>query len=357
MSQRNRGIPAARSHDILPVVDAEALARTVSRLIGARIIILFSEQKNHLKVVAAFGTSIRQLPNDWRVKRDPGSLTDVRVVKDLSRASDLAAHPINSVVPPVKSLLAVWSPDDGEHSYCLLAIDPSRKAATDHVILEGIQNIMASLRDMTFPGPADPRGFAEQSAAEMSGVTADAPTSDAVTRFLLNTLVKQRRLHTRGEADFVSLRRWRSSIKPFQLEALKALKASPSVELIDTAADEICSHATRQLSSNAVKYVVPIPCGSSGGTDCLSVRLARKVAEKLEATYHPVLTPKERVAKGSSHPKKSAALQGYHCDALPDGPYLLIDDVATSGRHLELACRELRAANHPMAAIVWLGMG
>ena len=316
---------------------------------------LVTGDKTDVRVLGAYGTKVKRLPNTWKMKRSGDHLTSIRYERDVSKAADLVNHPIMEVVPVVKSFLAVWAPENARHCYCLLALDPDPKAVADRKIMDCVQSMLCSLKEADQDFPTVP-GFAEHVPQLASLETAVTPEPEPVSKFLLSTLIKQRRLHTRNNIDFVSLRRWRTAIKPFQIEALKAAKASPCPELVEAAAIEIAEHAKRQFGATPFKHVIPVPCGSSGKKECLSTLLARSVAGLIGAAYSPVLINAGAVRQGSSHPRKSSRLPGYTCETLPDGPFLLIDDVVTSGKHLEMAANALKPSAQLMLIIAWLGM-
>ena len=55
-----------------------------------------------------------------------------------------------------------------------------------------------------------------------------------------------------------------------------------------------------------------------------------------------------------SHPEGLKKLRPLERSVLPATPVLLLDDVATSGWHLEEAITNLRAAGVPCLAIAWI---
>jgi predicted amidophosphoribosyltransferase len=62
----------------------------------------------------------------------------------------------------------------------------------------------------------------------------------------------------------------------------------------------------------------------------------------------------ERV-EGSSHPKTNVGRSPMRLEAAVVGDILLVDDVATSGRHLEEAALLLRNQNASVLPIAWIG--
>ena len=86
----------------------------------------------------------------------------------------------------------------------------------------------------------------------------------------------------------------------------------------------------------------------------MSVLLAEAIAEKLGAAFCNVIAA-DVVKKGASSPKKSAALPPFKFSGALLGPVLVVDDVATSGRHMELAQMALRVYGVPVLGMVWIG--
>ncbi|MGL4975007.1 MAG: PAS domain S-box protein [Bosea sp. (in: a-proteobacteria)] len=193
------------------------------------------------------------------------------------------------------------------------------------------------------------RGLSE-GAVNQSGMVLD-PTA----RFLDETLISRQTVRSRKALSYITLRAWRKPIKAFQIDALKALKAMPPEAFVAAAADEIREAVLRLLGAAPLACVVPIPCGASGVPDCLSVRLAHVVAERLGKPCIEAFEPNFR--PGVSHPKenlKRPPLKLKPGVTLP-GPCLLLDDVATSGAHLEEGSALLRTLNEGVFALAWIG--
>ena len=176
-------------------------------------------------------------------------------------------------------------------------------------------------------------------------------TADVTTDFLLSTLVPGKRLRRRGETEYHALARWRSPIKDSQIAALRALKRDPPATLVDQVAQQIATAATSLFGRDTARAVAAVPCGHSGA-GCLSERLGRAVAERMAA---PFRTPFEPLPTGgSSHPKSNTRRPPIRLARPVEEAVLLIDDVATSGVHLDQAARALRAHAPAVFPLAWI---
>jgi hypothetical protein len=170
-------------------------------------------------------------------------------------------------------------------------------------------------------------------------------------RFLMSTLINQHRVLRRDSITYHALARWRASIRDWQIEALRALKSDPPASLVDRAASQIATTASGMFGFETYRLVVPVACGNSGA-NCLASRLARVVADKLGVSFMEAF---EAIpTQGSSHPRRNATRPRMKLRQSPTQPLLLIDDVATSGAHLEEAVTLLRKAAPAVVPLVWI---
>jgi predicted amidophosphoribosyltransferase len=176
---------------------------------------------------------------------------------------------------------------------------------------------------------------------------------EATAEFLLETLVRRRALRSRKDVSFVTLRSWRQPIRAHQLTALKAVKRHAPQSLAGEIAAEMRDDIRSLFGAGGFKAVVPMPCSRSDPGGCLSLAIGQALALDLgiPAAHALLMAP----AKGSSHPKTNATRPPMTLAAAIDGPVLLIDDVATSGRHIEEATQLLRANGASVLAIAWIG--
>ena len=188
--------------------------------------------------------------------------------------------------------------------------------------------------------PAASRGFGEEK-------------FDPAAEFLVSTLVRRGVMRTRGDMSYVTCRAWRKSIKDSQIAALRALKRDPPVNLVMTAAEEILNTVRKTMGTGSFASVVPVPCGSSNTTDCFAARIGRAVASSLGT---PCIEPFEpRLRGGSSHPRRNASLPPLTLREKVSGPCLVVDDVVTSGRHIEQVSKALHSTASDQFRVGWIG--
>jgi PAS domain-containing protein len=170
--------------------------------------------------------------------------------------------------------------------------------------------------------------------------------------FLLNTLVQRRKIHERNSTSYLSLLSWRQSIRAYQIEALKALKQNIPPELPLAIAEAMNHEIHSLIGAGAFRAVVPMPCGHSPAGACLSLEVARAlgVALGLPVISALALSPQ----KGGSHPKTNAKRPAMTLIEQAPGPVILVDDVATSGAHIEEAVKLLKPGCGAVLAVVWI---
>ncbi|MGL4240652.1 MAG: hypothetical protein ACRCTI_06015 [Beijerinckiaceae bacterium] len=208
-------------------------------------------------------------------------------------------------------------------------------------LLDGEQVLVATL---------DPRVAAEGAAS----ISAQGRNGEnATAEFLMETLVRRRALRGRKDVSYVTLRSWRNSIRAHQISALKALKRNAPEMVAGEIAAEIRDDIRSLFGAGGFSAVVPMPCGHSAPGRCLSEAIARSLAKELALPHARALalTPES----GSSHPKANTKRQPMRLLTPVEGSVLLVDDVATSGRHIEEATQLLRGAGASVLAIAWIG--
>jgi PAS domain S-box-containing protein len=175
---------------------------------------------------------------------------------------------------------------------------------------------------------------------------------DPTHAFLMDTLVKRRAIRQRKTVNYLSLRGWRQPIRDYQIKALKALKQNIPPEFPKAIASEIAAEVESLFGKAGFKAIVPMPCGHSRGDSCLSLEVARALGAELSLPVIPAFIPQP--LKGASHPKENAKRPPLALAHIIDQPVLLIDDVATSGAHIEEAVKLLKPTCKAVMAIAWI---
>lgn len=169
---------------------------------------------------------------------------------------------------------------------------------------------------------------------------------------VLGSLVWRPALYSRRDVCWIGARAWRIRTKRTDLAALRAAKAAMTGAVLDAAAADLVAVLGRLRGDWSDHRVAPVPCGNSGSAECFGKALARRVADALGAGF--VQLWEDRPVSGSSHPVRSRNLADLVSLEPVDGPILVVDDVATSGAHLEQALAAIRAAGHPGVGAVWI---
>lgn len=205
------------------------------------------------------------------------------------------------------------------------------------------------------PGRRKPGGLGEAGVDIRGYETAASQTLAPTEAFLFDTLVWRPTLLSRNGVSYITVRRWRNSVKEFQIEALRQLKKAPSTGFVAACARDVVAGLDGMIAGNLYAHVVPVPCSRSAPDACLSVLLAEKLAARLRLTMIEALAIER--ADGASHPRKNADRPAMRLVEPVPGPCLLVDDVASSGRHLEEGARLLRETAPAILAVAWIGGG
>jgi predicted amidophosphoribosyltransferase len=190
--------------------------------------------------------------------------------------------------------------------------------------------------------------------AMLSDSSRDLPDGDGagpVTKFLLETLAPKSRILNRKSQHYLATRSWRAPIKQYQIAALKSLKSDPPAAFLEAAARDVVQAIRNVHGVDIGKYVVPVPCGHSG-ENCFSRLLARAVADQLALEFVDAFACQPII--GSSHPKQNVRRPRMKLLRELDGPVILVDDVATSGDHIEEASRLLKKTASTVWPVAWV---
>lgn len=335
----------------------DGICELAARISGAPEALVYVRHPGDRKltVLGQYGADDGWLHESW----DIGTLTPggpkVLAIADVRGSKLLRNHPVRRAVPEVRSLIAfLLSKSDEDPRMVLLVFNPHESVFTNPNDLAALRVLARTLSDL-------PRRFRPETIAKADEPTlgfedsasAALTTGDHVAgHFLNSTLTQKKRLLGRKGISYIALRSWRNSIKPFQIAALTALKSNPPKGFVVVAAKEIADAARSQYGDSFIQNVVPVPCGSSGQKDCLSVQFAEEVAKLLGCKFKNVL--QSSAGPGSSHPKNSAKLQPFKLTKPVHGATLVVDDVVSSGRHMELAINCLRSGGVDCFAISWI---
>ena len=169
----------------------------------------------------------------------------------------------------------------------------------------------------------------------------------------VGSLVWRPAFRSRNSVAYLVTRAWRADAKKTDIGTLKAVKRCCDPAVIGAAAADVATVA-RTLGGPLTGWTVTtVPCGHSRRPDCFGKQLAQAVAQQLGLPFLQVWA--DRFVSGVSHPKEFAKLPPLDWQAEPPGPMLLVDDVATSGWHIEEGLTALRGRGVATLGLVWIG--
>lgn len=236
------------------------------------------------------------------------------------------------------------SPDTGLTRYFAVMGSPFRIAKRSKPV------ILVSLIEITREVLAHDRF--EQSGQDDRRSDRQDP-AEATVHFLTETLVERRSVRSRKGVSYLTTRAWREPIRAHQIKALKLLKASASPRLAAAIATDLKIEIEALMGGGGFRAVVPVPCGFSQPGQCLSRHIALELAHALGVPMVEALRLPQ--SDETSHPRKNARRSRMNVLRPPEGPVLVVDDVATSGEHIEEACRLLRSFGIAVMGLVWIG--
>jgi hypothetical protein len=169
---------------------------------------------------------------------------------------------------------------------------------------------------------------------------------------LLDCLTYRPSIYRRNEIRWIAVHNWRSGRKTEGVAALRQVKQRPRRDLLVQAAEPIAATIRELHGTVPVEAITCVPCGHSRRHDCLGKRLAQTVAELLALPFVQIFA--DRFCPGVSHPKGSVNLPPLAPIARPPKSIMVIDDVATSGQHLEEIILALRGTGVSASAMAWI---
>ena len=195
------------------------------------------------------------------------------------------------------------------------------------------------------PGGFNPRlppglpGFVEFGKATFRAGASEAerPRNDTG---LLGSLIYRPMVFRRNDIAWIAACAWRVDAKADDIAALKRAKRELDRGLIDDVAELVAALIHSLCGDRAADAIANVPCGHSRRSDCLGKQIAQAVAAALGLPFRQVFA--DRFCSGVSHPKEFAKLPPLERIADPCPSMILIDDLATSGWHLEESLTALR---------------
>jgi hypothetical protein len=169
---------------------------------------------------------------------------------------------------------------------------------------------------------------------------------------LLDSLIYRPTIYQRKDVRWIAAHTWRSEAKERGVTALKSVKDSLDPNFIKEAAGPVAALIRQLFGTAPADAVTSIPCGHSRRPNCFGKQLAQAVAEAIAVPFVQVFADQPR--SGASHPKQSAKLPPLRQIARPPRSTIVVDDLATSGGHLEQAVLALRGLGTAASAVAWI---
>jgi hypothetical protein len=170
---------------------------------------------------------------------------------------------------------------------------------------------------------------------------------------IFSSLIKRTRIRSRGNCSFVTLRCWNPKYKAKQIEQVKSMKSISSSGIIKCVAKELADHLSGTFGTIRELVVTSVPGGHSCSELSFSAKIAIEVARRLRTNHVKVWEDRPRA--GSPFPRPAHERPALKWIAHPRQPVILIDDVVTSGSHMEECLHALRSNGIPTFGIAWIG--
>lgn len=352
-----------------PVV-FDRIARIAAATAKADVAFITLRVDHKLSIIGTFGIYLHKTQGNWDQGFDLVRRTSMSYIANVARDPNFKNHPLLKAAPYTRTLVHV--PVQGRHADIEAAISLVNvgmkwplSAATTAILTDLAMLVGDTLRHTnTIPDSAatpasasdtPQRGLMEAApATPPAKLSATDTATDTAGQFLFATLKQKTSIRNRKDVSYITLRNWSATIKDHQIKALRIAKLNPDPQFVEDIADEICTQVRKLFGKAHFDGVAPVPCGHSKGNTCLSVLVSKKLASKLDVAFIDALRGVKR--EGSSHPAKNADLKKPKLATKQRyNSVLLVDDVATSGRHIELSVQALSEIAQHVTAIAWIG--
>jgi hypothetical protein len=193
--------------------------------------------------------------------------------------------------------------------------------------------------------------FVDFNVAEFRLFSTEQRKRDAKTT-LLESLIYRPMIFQRNGVRWIAAHNWKAGEKEQGVAALKAVKRSPDPTFLIKIAKPVATLIRQLFGEEPADAITCVPCGHSRRNDCFGKRFAQHVADTLELPFLQIFGDCPR--PGSSHPRRSARLPPLVQIARPPASVIVVDDLATSGSHLEQALLALRNDGVKAWAVSWI---
>lgn len=305
------------------------------------------------EVLGAVGTNARRLAGNCNINQLDALSRPMIRFESLKKEKWFSDHPLATVFPDARRMHVVSIPTDAPEQTFLVVLDVGgARRKLEVTYLQKLAVLAGAILERRI-AKLDRSVVAREEFAEAPPTSKSEVGEDAILSFLARTLPKAPALKGKGGFAYVVVRRWRAQLKDVQLAAIKGLKISPRAETVEFAASEIAQAVDQLFSGSNFSCVVPVPSGSSGTSNGLSVRIAEQVASSMGLPFNNCLDGE--IDAGSSHPKRNVKLKPYRVTRPVSGQVLLVDDIATTGTHLALARDAIMSTGASVFAVAWIG--
>ncbi|NLS78826.1 MAG: hypothetical protein GXY76_16365 [Chloroflexi bacterium] len=200
--------------------------------------------------------------------------------------------------------------------------------------------VQAATPEATEPG-------AEEAVAPEREPQEPDPLGKVLSRLLVRPTWNRKRT-----VSFLSIRKWNAATKAADLAALTAAKDECGPDLVETVATDVVEHLRPLLGTCSGLWIATPPPGYHSGGPHLATEAARVVAARLGCARVQAFADRPRSSR--SHPRhfqERGELALW--PEVPEGPCLLLDDIATTGTTIEECARLLRRGELVLP-VVWL---